>query len=109
MRPRTAAENVINQASRNDAQKHTHTSRHFEPKQHTLEQMMKRPVQPKTPFVARRLDPGNVRDFDTSKIVKNDMHEYLDKDAKVICVSCVDCIRDPRKVLQYKYNPALKS
>jgi len=37
------------------------------------------------------------------------MNEYLAKDAHVYCISCVNCIKDKHKILQYKYNPGLKS
>lgn len=42
---------------------------------------------------ARKIDPETIRDFDATKYVKTNMNEYLDKDAHVICVNCVDCIR----------------
>ena len=37
------------------------------------------------------------------------MHDYLKQDAHVTCISCVDCIKDKNKMVQYRYNPALKS
>ena len=50
-----------------------------------------------------------MRDLDASKYVRTDVKEYLEKDAHVTCISCVDCIKQKQKVLQYKYQPELKS
>jgi hypothetical protein len=69
---------------------------------------------PQTPQAApsvgtKNTEPENIRDFNATKFVSTNMKDYLDKDAHVYCVSCVDCIRAKRKVLQYKYNPAMRS
>lgn len=48
-------------------------------------------------------------DIFSNKFVKTDVHEYLEQDAHVTCISCVDCIKDKHKMVQYRYNPALKS
>lgn len=51
----------------------------------------------------------NVRDMDVRSIVKTDVNDYLEKDAHVNCISCVNCIREKKKVLQYRYNPNMSS
>lgn len=50
-----------------------------------------------------------MRDINASKFVKTDIKEYLDKDAHVHCISCVNCIKEKKKLLQYKYNAGMKS
>ena len=49
---------------------------------------------------------ADIRHMDTSRYVRTNMREYLDKDKHVTCISCQDCIREKlekRQLLQYKY------
>jgi len=47
--------------------------------------------------------------MDTRKIVSTNVNEYLEHGAHVKCISCMNCIREKKKVLQYKYQPNIKS
>jgi hypothetical protein len=50
-----------------------------------------------------------VRKMATHQFMKTDINKYLDEDAHVNCISCVDHIKQKNKVLQFKYNPDMKS
>jgi hypothetical protein len=47
--------------------------------------------------------------MDVTSFVKTNINDYLEKDAHVNCISCVNCIREKKKVLQYRYNPNMSS
>jgi hypothetical protein len=61
------------------------------------------------PQPAREKETDTVRNMETSKFMKTDINKYLEMDDHVNCISCVNCIRKKNKVLQFKYNPSLKS
>lgn len=64
----------------------------------------------KTPQPAKRkATVDNIRDMDAKGFIKTDMNEYLEKDAHVYCISCVNCLKHKHNLVQYKYNPSLKS
>ena len=52
---------------------------------------------------------GNVRDMNTNKFLQTDLKTYLAKDEHVTCISCQNCVRIKDKVLQYKYQPNIRS
>jgi len=47
--------------------------------------------------------------MDTKKFLHTDLKNYLEKDEHVTCISCQHCVKIKDKILQYKYNPGLKS
>mmetsp|Transcript_22805 Transcript_22805/g.30410 ORF Transcript_22805/g.30410 Transcript_22805/m.30410 type:complete len:161 (-) Transcript_22805:829-1311(-) len=51
----------------------------------------------------------NVRNMNTSKFLHTNLDGYLKQGEHVTCISCQDCVRIKDKVLQYKYNPSIKS
>lgn len=47
--------------------------------------------------------------MDTKKFLKTNMTEYFDSHDDKKCFGCQHCIKTDNKMIQYKYNPAMKS
>lgn len=51
----------------------------------------------------------NVRHMNTSKFLHTNLDGYLKEGERVGCIDCQNCVRIKDKVLQFKYNPSIKS
>jgi hypothetical protein len=66
--------------------------------------------EPQTPQQQpRKSTTDNLYDSNYSKFVKTDIKAYLDRGHNNNWKSCVKNIKEKKKLLQYKYNPIMKS
>ena len=67
--------------------------------------MTPKPVRGKTEMATE----DNVRNMDTKKFLQTNLPDYLKQGEHVTCISCQNCVRIKDKVLQFKYNPSIRS